>query len=52
MSKIGKKIPCRYCLTEAMLVIGKILRFEIFDKVVFNKVSKTLAIAEVRAICQ
>ena len=23
MSKIGKKIPCRSCLTEAILVIGK-----------------------------
>ena len=34
MSKIGKKIPCRSCLTEAILVIGKkIVRFEMFDEV-------------------
>ena len=34
MSKIGKKIPCRYCLMEAILVIGKkIVRFEMFDEV-------------------
>ena len=34
MSKIGKKIPCRPCLTEAILVIGKkIVRFEMFDEV-------------------
>ena len=33
MSKIGKKIPCRSCLTEAMLVIGKkTVRFEMFDE--------------------
>ena len=34
MSKIGKKIPCRSCLTEAILVIGKkIVRFKMFDEV-------------------
>ena len=34
MSKIGKKIPCRSCLTEAILVIGKkIVRFKTFDEV-------------------
>ena len=34
MSKIGKKIPHRFCLTEAILVIGKkIGRFEMFDEV-------------------
>ena len=34
MSKIGKKISCRSCLTEAILVIGKkIVRFEMFDEV-------------------
>ena len=34
MSKIGKKIPCRSCLTEAILVIGKkIVRYEMFDEV-------------------
>ena len=34
MSKIGKKIPCRSCLTEAILVIWeKIVRFEMFDEV-------------------
>ena len=33
MSKIGKKIPCRTCLTEAILVIWKqIVRFEMFDE--------------------
>ena len=33
MSKVGKKI-CRFCFTEAILVIGKkIVRFEMFDKV-------------------
>ena len=34
MSKIGKKIPCRSCLTEAILMIGrKIVRFKMFDEV-------------------
>ena len=34
MSKIGKKIPCRSCLKEAILVIWKkIVRFEMFDEV-------------------
>ena len=34
MSKIGKKIPCRSCLTEAILVIRKkVVRFEMFDEV-------------------
>ena len=34
MSKIGKKIPCRSCLTDAILVIGKkIVRFKMFDEV-------------------
>ena len=34
MSKIGKKIPCRSCLTEAIRVIGKkIVRFKMFDEV-------------------
>ena len=34
MSKIGKKIPCRYCLTEAILVVGKkIVRFKMSDEV-------------------
>ena len=34
MSKMGKKIPCRSYLTEAILVIGKkIVRFEMFDEV-------------------
>ena len=34
MSKIGKKIPSRSCLTEAILVIRKkIVRFEMFDEV-------------------
>ena len=33
MSKIGKKIPCRSFLTEAILVIGKIVRFKMFDEV-------------------
>ena len=34
MSKIGKKIPHRLCLTKAMLVIcKKIVRFEMFDEV-------------------
>ena len=34
MSKIGKKIPCRSCLMEAILVIGKkIVRFKMFDEV-------------------
>ena len=34
MSKIGKKIPCRSCLTEAILVVGKkIIRFEMFGEV-------------------
>ena len=34
MSKIGKKIPCRSCLTKAILVIGKkTVRFEMFDEV-------------------
>ena len=33
MSKIGK-IPCRPCLTEAMLSIGKkIVTFKMFDEV-------------------
>ena len=33
MSKI-RKIPCRSCLTEAILVIGKkIVRFKMFDEV-------------------
>ena len=34
MSKIGKKIPSRSCLTEAILVIGKkIIRLKMFDEV-------------------
>ena len=34
MSKKGKKIPCRFCLTKAILVIGKkIVRFKMFDEV-------------------
>ena len=34
MSKTGKKIPCRPCLTEAILVIRKkIVRFKMFDEV-------------------
>ena len=34
MSKIGKKIPCRSCPMEAVLVIWKkIVRFEMFDEV-------------------
>ena len=34
MSKIGKKIPCRSCLTEAILMIRKkTVRFETFDEV-------------------
>ena len=34
MSKIGKKIPCRSCLMEAILVIGKkIVRFKMSDDV-------------------
>ena len=34
MSKIGKEIPRRSCLTEAILLIGKkIVRFEMFDEV-------------------
>ena len=34
MSKIGKKIPCSSCLTEAILVIGKkIVRFKMFNEV-------------------
>ena len=34
MSKIGKKIPCRSYLAEAIPVIGKkIVRFEMFDEV-------------------
>ena len=34
MSKIGKKIPCRSSLNEAILVIGKkIVRFKMFDEV-------------------
>ena len=33
-SKIGKKIPCRSCLAEAILVIGKkIVRLKMFDEV-------------------
>ena len=51
MSKIGKKIPCRSCVTEAILVIGKkIVRFEILTKWELSIVSKTLATAKVRAI--
>ena len=43
MSKIGKKIPRRSCLTEAILVIGKkIVRVEMFDEVGLSKVLKTL----------
>ena len=43
MSKIGKKIPCRSCLTEAILVIRKkVVRFEMFGSEL-SKVSKTLA---------
>ena len=34
MSKIGKKIPSRSCLTEAILVVcKKIVRFKMFDEV-------------------
>ena len=34
MSKIGKKIPCRSCLTEAILVIWKkVVKFEMLDEV-------------------
>ena len=34
MSKIGKNIPCRSCLMEAILVIRKKnVRFEMFDEV-------------------
>ena len=34
MSKIGKKIPCRSCFTEAILVIGKkIVRLDMLDEV-------------------
>ena len=34
MSKIGKKIPCRSCHAEAMLMISKkIVRLEMFDEV-------------------
>ena len=37
MSKIGKEIPCRSCLTEAVLVIGKkTVRFKMFDEVGVN----------------
>ena len=44
MSKIGKKIPCRSCLTEAIVVIWKkIVRFEIFDEVGVEQSFKNLS---------
>ena len=53
MSKIGKKFPCRSCLTEAILVIGKkCVRFKMFDEVGVKQSFKTLTTAEVRAIGQ
>ena len=51
MSKIEKNIPCRSCLTEAILVIcKKIVRFEVFDEWELSKISKIIALAEVRAV--
>ena len=47
MSKIGKKIPGRSCLTEAILVIGKkIVRFEMFDEVGVKTIHKVATIEE------
>ena len=50
MSKIGKKIPCRSCLMEAILVTERLLDSKCLMKWDLSKVSKTLATAEVRAI--
>ena len=44
MSKTGKKIPCRSCLTEAILVIWKkLVRFEVFDEVGVKQNLKNLS---------
>ena len=47
MSKIGQMIPCRSCLTEAILVAGKkIVRFEMFDEVGVKQSFKNLSNSE------